>query len=37
MNTILIIILALMLIGAFWPYSRGWGRGRSRARADRRV
>jgi hypothetical protein len=27
MITILIIILILMLIGAFpaWPYSRGWG------------
>jgi hypothetical protein len=27
MITILIIILLLMLIGAFpsWPYSRGWG------------
>jgi len=27
MVTILIIILILMLIGAFpaWPYSRGWG------------
>jgi hypothetical protein len=27
MNTILIIILVLLLIGAFpsWPYSRGWG------------
>lgn len=27
MVTILIIILLLMLIGAFpaWPYSRGWG------------
>ncbi|HEY1809896.1 MAG TPA: DUF3309 domain-containing protein [Acidobacteriaceae bacterium] len=27
MITILVIILLLMLIGAFpaWPYSRGWG------------
>jgi hypothetical protein len=27
MITILIIILLLMLVGAFpaWPYSRGWG------------
>jgi hypothetical protein len=27
MITILIVILLLMLIGAFpaWPYSRGWG------------
>jgi hypothetical protein len=27
MGTILIIILVLLLIGAFpsWPYSRGWG------------
>jgi uncharacterized protein DUF3309 len=27
MITILLIILVLMLIGAFpsWPYSRGWG------------
>jgi hypothetical protein len=27
MLTILVIILLLMLIGAFpaWPYSRGWG------------
>ncbi|MFZ0274347.1 MAG: DUF3309 domain-containing protein [Acidobacteriaceae bacterium] len=27
MITILIIILILMLVGAFpaWPYSRGWG------------
>ena len=27
MITILIIVLVLMLIGAFpsWPYSRGWG------------
>ncbi|MFZ0631791.1 MAG: DUF3309 domain-containing protein [Acidobacteriaceae bacterium] len=27
MITILVIILILMLIGAFpaWPYSRGWG------------
>lgn len=27
MGTILIIILILLLIGAFpaWPYSRGWG------------
>jgi hypothetical protein len=29
MNTILIIILILLLIGAFpaWPYSTGWGYG----------
>jgi hypothetical protein len=27
MGTILIVILVLLLIGAFpsWPYSRGWG------------
>ena len=27
MGTILLIILVLLLIGAFpsWPYSRGWG------------
>jgi hypothetical protein len=27
MITILVVILVLMLIGAFpsWPYSRGWG------------
>ncbi len=27
MSTILLIILILLLIGAFpaWPYSRGWG------------
>jgi hypothetical protein len=27
METILLIILVLLLIGAFpsWPYSRGWG------------
>lgn len=27
MSTILIILLVLLLIGAFpsWPYSRGWG------------
>ncbi len=27
MSTILLIILVLLLIGAFpaWPYSRGWG------------
>jgi Protein of unknown function (DUF3309) len=31
MTTILIIILILILIGAFpsWPYSRGWGYGPS--------
>jgi hypothetical protein len=31
MSTILIIILILILIGAFpsWPYSRGWGYGPS--------
>jgi hypothetical protein len=31
MSTILIIILILVLIGAFptWPYSRGWGYGPS--------
>jgi Protein of unknown function (DUF3309) len=30
-STILIIILILILIGAFpsWPYSRGWGYGPS--------
>jgi Protein of unknown function (DUF3309) len=27
MSTILIVILVLLLLGAFptWPYSRGWG------------
>jgi hypothetical protein len=31
MGTILLIILILLLIGAFpsWPYSRGWGYGPS--------
>lgn len=31
LTTILIIILILLLIGAFpaWPYSRGWGYGPS--------
>jgi hypothetical protein len=31
MLTILVIILVLMLLGAFpaWPYSRGWGYGPS--------
>lgn len=31
MSTILIIILILILVGAFpaWPYSRGWGYGPS--------
>ena len=31
MSTILIVILILILIGAFpsWPYSRGWGYGPS--------
>ena len=31
MTTILLIILILILIGAFpsWPYSRGWGYGPS--------
>jgi hypothetical protein len=31
MTTILIIILILILLGAFpaWPYSRGWGYGPS--------
>jgi len=31
LSTILIIILILLLIGAFpsWPYSRGWGYGPS--------
>jgi hypothetical protein len=31
MSTILLIILILLLIGAFpsWPYSRGWGYGPS--------
>lgn len=30
-GTILLIILVLLLIGAFpaWPYSRGWGYGPS--------
>jgi hypothetical protein len=30
-STILIVILILILIGAFpsWPYSRGWGYGPS--------
>ncbi|PMS35804.1 uncharacterized protein DUF3309 [Trinickia symbiotica] len=29
LGTILIIVLILLLIGAFpaWPYSRGWGYG----------
>lgn len=29
MSTILLVILILLLIGAFpaWPYSRGWGYG----------
>ncbi len=33
MSTILVIILILILIGAFpsWPYSRGWGYGPSGA------
>ncbi|HWU00568.1 MAG TPA: DUF3309 family protein [Terriglobales bacterium] len=31
LGTILLILLILMLIGAFpaWPYSRGWGYGPS--------
>jgi hypothetical protein len=31
LSTILIIILILILLGAFpaWPYSRGWGYGPS--------
>jgi Protein of unknown function (DUF3309) len=31
LGTILLIILVLLLIGAFpaWPYSRGWGYGPS--------
>ena len=31
MGTILIIILILLLLGAFprWPYSTGWGYGQS--------
>ena len=31
LGTILIIILLLLLLGAFprWPYSRGWGYGPS--------
>ena len=31
LTTILIIILILILVGAFpsWPYSRGWGYGPS--------
>jgi hypothetical protein len=31
LSTILIIILILILVGAFpsWPYSRGWGYGPS--------
>jgi Protein of unknown function (DUF3309) len=31
LGTILIIILILVLVGAFpsWPYSRGWGYGPS--------
>ncbi len=31
MGTILLIIIVLMLIGAFpaWPHSRGWGYGPS--------
>ena len=31
MSTLLIVILILLLIGAFpaWPYSRGWGYGPS--------
>lgn len=33
MTTVLIIILILVLLGAFpaWPYSRGWGYGPSGA------
>lgn len=31
LGTILLILLVLMLVGAFpsWPYSRGWGYGPS--------
>lgn len=31
MSTVLLVILILILIGAFptWPYSRGWGYGPS--------
>jgi Protein of unknown function (DUF3309) len=31
LNTILIILLILILVGVFpsWPYSRGWGYGPS--------
>lgn len=31
MSTILLVVLILVLIGAFpsWPYSRGWGYGPS--------
>jgi hypothetical protein len=31
MSTILLLVLILVLIGAFpsWPYSRGWGYGPS--------
>lgn len=31
MGTIIVIVLVLLLIGAFpaWPYSRGWGYGPS--------
>jgi hypothetical protein len=31
LGTILLVLLILMLIGAFpaWPYSRGWGYGPS--------
>jgi hypothetical protein len=31
MTTILVVILILLLLGAFpaWPYSRGWGYGPS--------
>lgn len=31
MGTILLIVLVLMLVGAFptWPHSRGWGYGPS--------
>jgi hypothetical protein len=33
LGTILVIILILVLVGAFpsWPYSRGWGYGPSGA------
>jgi len=36
MGTILLIIIVLMLIGAFptWPHSRGWGWTERRAGAD---